>query len=250
MSLLKAMAVEDTDIQTERDSIGGAVLLESGTYTCTVVNAYIKKSDKGALGLFITFKTEDGKEFRMTQYMTGGDAKGNLPYYTDKEGKKQFLPGFNIANSLSLLTIGKEISELDTEEKVIKLYNTDAKAEVPTKVDMVVDLLGQEIIVGVIKQTVDKTKKNDATGEYEATGETRDENEVDKLFRASDKMTTAEIRAQASEAAFFKAWSEKNTGVSRNKAGKSSGGGNAGSPRTAGTSGTPKPKTSLFGGNK
>ena len=54
------------------------------------------------------------------------------------------------------------------------MYSKEAKAEVPTKVEMLVDLLGQAIIIGVIKQTVDKTVKNDA-GVYVPNGETREE---------------------------------------------------------------------------
>jgi hypothetical protein len=90
-----------------------------------------------------------------------------------------------MANSLCLLTLGKEISELTTEEKVLNIYSPDAKAEVPTKVQVLMDLLNQEILVGLIKQTVDKTAK-DAAGAYQPTGETREENEIDKFFRARD----------------------------------------------------------------
>ena len=126
-----------------------------------------------------------------------------------------------------------------------KETKADAKAEVPTKVEVLMDLLGQEIIAGVIKQTVDKTKKNEA-GAYEATGETRDENDIDKLFRAKDRMTTAEIRAQAETATFIDTWSNKWTGQTKNKAKGASG--TAGAPQAA--AGAPaaakKPTTSLF----
>jgi len=44
-----------------------------------------------------------------------------LNYYQDKEGKKQYLPGFNIANALSVLTAGKELGELTPEQDGIHL---------------------------------------------------------------------------------------------------------------------------------
>jgi hypothetical protein len=207
--------------------------------------AYIQKSKGGALGLFLTLVTEDKKEIRQTLWMTSGDSKGNKNFY-EKDGEKFYLPGFNAANGLALLTLGKEISELDTEQKVINLYSPDAKAEVPTKVDVIMDLLNQEVIAGIIKQTVDKNVKNEATGEYVATGETREENEIDKFFRAKDKMTTAEIRAQAEAPVFYTTWGTKHTGVTRNKAKGAAAGGTAGVPKAAGATGTAKPGKSLF----
>lgn len=246
MSLLKALTTDNT-INEEKDVLGGGSnVLESGLYPVTVKMAYLQKSKGGALGMFLTLKTEDDKEIKQTLYMTSGDAKGNKNYY-EKDGVKNYLPGFNAANSLALLTLGKEISELDTEQKVVNIYDFDAKAEVPTKVDVVMDLLNQEIIAGFIKQTVDKNVK-DGAGNYVANGETRDENEIDKFFRAKDKMTTAEIRAQATEPGFYMAWGEKWTGVTRNKAKGAAAGGTAGVPKSAGAPGTAKPGKSLFGG--
>jgi hypothetical protein len=206
--------------------------------------AYITKSAGGAMGLVLTLATADKKEIRQTLWMTSGTAKGAKNYY-EKDGEKHFLPGFNHANALCLLTVGKEVSAMETETKVVKVYSPESKAEVPTKVDALTDLLGKSILVGLIKQTVDKTKKNDA-GAYEATGETRDENEIDKLFRESDRMTTAEIRAQATEAAFADTWEAKWSGKTKNKAkGVAANAGTFGAPKLA-AAGSKKPANSLF----
>jgi hypothetical protein len=243
MSLLASLAT-DSSIAEEKDSVGSGGPLESGIYKASVALAYISKSAGGAMGLVLNLKTEAGKEIRQTLWMTSGTAKGCKNYY-EKDGEKHYLPGFNHANSLALLTVGKEISQLETETKVVNVYSAEAKAEVPTKVEMLMDLLGQEIIVGLIKQTVDKTKKNEATGIYEATGETRDENEIDKLFRAKDRMTTAEIRAQAEAATFIDTWDAKFSGTVKNKAKGAAG--TAGAPKAAGApAAAKKPTTSLF----
>lgn len=242
MSLLKTLATDDT-IAQERDSVGGNGPLESGLYPMTIAMAHIKKADSGALGLVLSLKTEDNKEVRQTMWMTAGAAKGGKNYY-EKDGEKHYLPGFLQANAIALLSCGKEISDLDTEEKVIKLYSFDAKAEVPTKVDAIVDLIGKQIIVGLIKQTVDKTAK-DGNGVYQPTGDTREENEIDKIFRASDRMTTAEIRAQATEATFIDTWANKWTGKTKNKAKGASG--TAGAPGAKPAAASTKPTTSLFG---
>jgi hypothetical protein len=249
MSILKNLKTDDT-ISTEKDSVGGnGGPVESGLYPSTISLAYITKSGGGAMGLVLSAKTETGREVRQTLWMTSGTAKGATNFYTDKDGAKHYLPGFNLANSLALLTVGKEISDLDTEQKVVNVYSPEAKAEVPTKVDMLTDLLGKEIILGLIKQVVDKTQKNDA-GVYVPTGDTREENELDKLFRSKDRMTTAEIRAQATEAVFIETWSAKWDGHTRNKAKGAVTGANgtAGAPKGAAANSavSKKPQTSLF----
>lgn len=105
---------------------------------------HVSKAASGALGLVVNFKTDDGRSLRQTFWMTSGSAKGCKNYY-EKDGEKHYLPGFILANSLSLLTTGQEISQLETEKKVIRCITREAKAEVPTKVDMVMDMLGKEI---------------------------------------------------------------------------------------------------------
>jgi hypothetical protein len=242
MSLLAQLSTDDS-IENETDNLGGSKVLDSGIYKATVQYAYIGKADSGALSLVCKFVTEDNKEFRQTFWMTSGSNKGCKNYYETKDGQKKYLPGFVMANSLALLTAGKEISTLDTETKVIKLWNKDLKAETPTKVDMLMDLVNQEIIVGLLRQTVDKTvKANDGT--YVPTGETRDENEVDKFFRARDGKTTTEIRNQAEEATFLDLWKTKHTGVTKDKSKGASSGAVAGAPKAAAAA--KKPAVNLF----
>ena len=243
MSLLAALTTDST-IEDEKDVVGGGSRVrESGLYPMKVALAYLSKSAGGALSLNLTFK-DDAGEVRQQFWMTSGTAKGGKNYY-EKDGKRNYLPGFLHANALALLTVGKEISQLDTEDKVVNLYSYEAKAEVPTKVAMVMDLLDKEALVGLIKQTVDKNVKNDA-GAYVPSGETREENEVDKVFRASDRMTTAEIRAEATEATFVNLWDQKWTGKVKDKSTKGAAG-VAGAPQGAAAPAANRPKTSLFG---
>ena len=245
MSLLSNLT-SDSAIADEKDVLGGGNrVLPSGLHLAKVVHAYVMKSDGGAIGLALNLKTDAG-DLRQTLWMTSGTAKGCKNYY-EKDGERHYLPGYLMANALCLLTVGKEISQLETESKVIPLYNAEAKGEIPTKVEMLTDLLGQEILAGVIKQKVDKTKKNPTTGIYEATGETREENEIDKLFRARDRMTTAEIRAKAETAAFADTWAEKWTGKERDKSKGAAAAGTPGLPGKAAAATSTKPTTSLFG---
>lgn len=245
MSLLKSLTTDES-IANEKDSVGGGNVLESAIYDFEVTMAYLTKAASEAIGVVLHFKTEDNKELRQTIYITSGKEKGCKNYYENAKGEKQYLPGFNTVNSLALLTVGKELSELDTEEKLVKVYSSTAKAEVPTKVQVITELLGKRILAGVLKQNVDKTKKNDVTQKYKPTGETRFQNEIDKLFRQKDSLTTAEVRAQAEEPAFINTWKEKFTGVVVDKTSKDAKpSGVAGAPKAGGVS--DKPKSSLFG---
>ena len=240
MSLL-ANLTTDASIEDEKDTVGGGGVLESGLYNATVTLAYLSTAASGATGLVLQFKTEDDKVIRSTQWVVSGTAKGCKNYY-ERDGKKNYLPGFLLANSLAKLATGKEISELDTDEKVINVYNAEAKAEVPTKVPMLTELLGKSITIGLLKQIADKNAKGD-DGQYHPTGETREENEIDKFFHAESKLTTTEIKAGALTPVFIETWSTKWTDVTRDRSTKTSG--TAGAPKAKGAAST-KPATSLF----
>ena len=230
MSLLNNMK-SDNSIKGETDSVGMGGPKESGLYPVTVGMAYLQQSAGGAVGLNLTLKPTDGSaEIRQTLWIASGNAKGNKNYY-EKDGERFHLPGFNHANSLALLTLGKEIGDVDTEEKIVNIYSRDAGAEVPTKVEVLMELLDQEILVGLQKQTVDRRQRQD-DGSYQPTGETIDVNEIDKFFRASDSMTLAEDRdPDTTQAQFVHTWAKKWEGVTRNRATGATGNqGSAGAP--------------------
>jgi len=234
----------------ENDSLGGSRILESDVYDFTIDVAYIGESSGGAMSLNLQLVTSKKQEMKTTIYVSSGKAKGCKPTYTDKKtGDEVALPGFLQGNAICLLALGKELHQLETETKTISLYNYDAKKEVPTEVAMITELLKQQITIGVLKQNVDKNKKNpafdptkprnkDTNPDYIPSGETRDENEIDKCFRTTDGLTTAEIRAKATVAAFKDKWLKKNKGETIMKA-KGATGGNgttAGAPAQAASS--------------
>jgi hypothetical protein len=233
------------DIQDEKDVLGGGGVLESGVYDFTVRMAYGSVSSGGSMALNLTLETDDKRTLRATLYTTN---KKGENFYTDKNQQKNYLPGFLLATNLCLLTVKKELHQVAFEDKVIPIYDYDQKKELPTKAKVAVELIGQRISAGVFKEVVDKTTK-DASGTYVPTGETREQNEIDKFFRTGDGFTVAEIRGKAATAEFKDAWSAKNTGVTKNKAkGAAAGGtGAVGNSKPAGQSTTAAPAKSLFG---
>lgn len=217
MSLLAGLTTDDT-IQTEKDSVGGLSVLESDVYPMLIKQGYFTLAASGALAFNVDFESNKKEKLNATFYVTSGTEKGCKNFYINKKTKeKHYLPGFNTANALCLLTAGKEISTLVTEKKVINLYDSAQKKEVPTEVDMAMELLGKAIFVGVLNQLEDKRIKDTNTGQYVPTGETRNANEVDKVFRAKDKLTVVEIRAGKTEPEFMDKWLAKWKGVVKDK---------------------------------
>lgn len=170
----------------DEDFIGGGGILDTDLYTAIIKTAYLSKSKKGATAMNLIMNI--GKqEVKQTVYMT--NRNGDVTYTDKKTGETKNLPGFSQITALCLLVIGKEVGDMDQEEMVVKIYDYESKKELPQSVDCFVELHGETVQIALQRQTVDKNKKNESTGEYEPTGETRDENEVVKFF-ASDKLVT------------------------------------------------------------
>lgn len=238
MSLLKNLETK-ANVEGEKDVLGGGGVLDTNVYPMKVKVAYFTSAASGAVAINLQGDV-DGKEVRQQFWVLSGNDKGNKNTYT-KDGKEYYLPSFLTANSLALLTVGKELSQLDVEKKVIKLYDFDAKEERPTEVDVLVELTGQLIQAGIQKQTVDKNEKGD-DGKYYPTGETREINEIVKFFRYDDGLTVPEIEKGVTEAKFKDDWVAKWAGKVINKAKGNKDGAKTGLPSGGAKTGT----SSLF----
>lgn len=240
----------DTSLEQGGDRLGGFTVFDSDAYNAKIALAYAGESSGGAKSMTFHFQLEDGREYRETVYVTSGREKGQKNYY-EKDGKKNPLPGYTLANDIALCATGKDLLNQTFEERVVKLYNKDAGAEVPTKVQVATSLLGQPVTLAIMKEVVDKNVDNGA-GQYVPSGETREQNVIDKAFHTESRRTVSEATG-GQPAGFLDKWVEKNKGQVRNKA--KGAGGNAGAPgqasRPAPTAGAPagggQTKT-LFGG--
>lgn len=239
----------DDKIKQDGDSLGG-YLLDTDAYGMMVDMAYIDKSAGGAMSLNVVLKGKDGKSVRQTWWMTSGDKKGNKNYY-EKDGNKNYLPGFSAANNFAKVVLGKDISDVETEAKVLSLYSAEHKKEVPTEKQVIVEMLNKDVIVGVEKQIVDKTAKTDQLDAnnrpiYKPTGETRQVNEITKSFRASDKLSAAEIRAELTDSVFLGKWITKFQGVTADHESKESKKLSGGAGATSGAPSASGETVSLF----
>lgn len=177
--------------KVEDDYIGGGGTLETDIYPAEIKYAYIGKSQRSdARSLNLCLKV-NGLEQNHIIWMTNG--QGEVTYKDKKTGEEKNLPGFNQVNSLAMLLLSKEIGDLDVEEKTLNLYDFESRREIPQAVDCFVELHGEQLQVALQKQIVDKTQKNEASGEYEPTGETRETNEIVKFFPESLPVTISEV---------------------------------------------------------
>ena len=218
MSLFGQMDVA-TDVEKEVDTLGGGGLIESGLFDGIIKVAYAGAAESGAQNVTLHVASPDGKTtIRETIYVSSNSTKGRKTYY-ERDGKKYPLPGFSLINGICLLAAGEDLVAVGTkaEKKVIKVYDFESKRELPTEVDMLMPLLDKPITLGVLRKVEDKNEKN-AAGKYVPSGEVREMNSIDRVFRASDGLTVAEVTAQAEKAEFKEKWAEKWTGVTHDKA--------------------------------
>lgn len=185
----------------EEDYVGSGGIFDTDIYQAKIKTAYIGKAQSSEARNVTLLLDINGRELRSQTWVS--NKNGDVTYKDKQTGEIKNLPGYNTMNSVALLVAGKNLGDLDTEELVVKLYDFEAKKELPQAVTCFTQLHGETINVAVQRLTVDKTKKNDSTGDYEPTGETRDQNEIVKFFAGEKLVTISEV------AEFIKSLGEK-----------------------------------------
>lgn len=237
-------------LEESGDTLGGGFEpLSTALYDAKIKLAYVGNA-ASSKAMSITFHADiNSKEYRETVWISNRNGEN---FYADKQDaqKKHPLPGYTLVDDLCMFITETPLSDQVTEEKTIKLYSFDEKKDIPTKVQVLTGLLGGEVKLGILRQIVDKQKKNPSSGAYENTGETRTENVTDKVFHPETGRTLNEYRHEIETPEFLEAWDKKNTGNDRNKAKGVAAGGNtglAGTGKPGGLGGGSSAKTSLFG---
>jgi hypothetical protein len=204
-------------LEESQDRLGGFRVRESGPVTGTIKAAYAGKSPKSqARSVTVILDADDKSEYRETFWLTNKSGE-NFFRNKDDNNKKVPLPGFTFVNDICLVTTNKELSQQPTEDKVMNVYDSDLKKDVPKSVPMLVNLLGKKVTFGVLKQVENKNEKSTSTGEYVPTADTREINATDKVFHFPSNLTVVEARQGIQTAGFYPAWVEKNKGIIRDK---------------------------------
>lgn len=203
-------------LEESQDRVGGFGPLDTDYYAAVIKQAYVTVAKSGAKAVNFEFQMPGGKTLRNTVYVTDKEGK-NYFLNKDDKTKKVPLPGFTVVDDICLCTIEQDLSEANVEEKVVKIYDYDQKKEVPTNVPVLVDLLGKTVGLGVLKILENKSKKNESTGDYDLIAETREINEIDKVFHDESGYTVVEVRAGLETPTFRDGWIERNKGKTRDK---------------------------------
>ena len=245
-------SIQNANIQTkEEDVLGGSRTVPSNVYPAGIKLAYLDAAASGAICVVFDFAMlVNGKERNHKETIYISNKNKEFTYKDKQSGENKPLPGFVTVDSICKAVTGKSITELSTEKKTIKVYDYDQKAEVPQEKEVLMDLLRGKLELGILEVTVDKSTKNESYDPskpkqgnnlpYLATGETREQNELSKVFN-EDGLTQLEKESGATEAKFKAAWLEQYAGKKINKAKGAATGAKAG--------GVSKPATAspLFG---
>lgn len=248
MSIFGGMTTEG--LEDSQDRVGGFSPFDTDAYDVKIKVAYAGQSTAGAKSITFVFDA-GGREYRETIYYTNRKGE-NFFLNKDDSTKKVPLPGFTTVNDICLVTTEKPLAEQATEEKVVKVWDTDAKAEVPKSVPVLVDLIDKELTLGIVKQLENKTEKQGH--EYVPIAETRETNIIDKVFHGPTKGTVVEARNEQEAGTFFKTWVDRNKGNTRDRRSIKDGqAGTAGRPAATGgapAAGQQTERKSLFGAQK
>jgi len=188
---------DDVENQDEDYVPGGDFSLPTGVYPMLIDMAYLGESKSGAMNVTVHLNEVGGKrKLRETFYVTtrkAADGTRRNTYIDKRSQKARPLPGMATMNGLAQVACsGKKLHQLTPEEKTIKLWNFEAKAEVATPVSALVEMIGEPVLVAVIRKRENKRKK--VGNDYVDTNEAQNLNEVQK-FLHPDGTTVAERMA-------------------------------------------------------
>jgi hypothetical protein len=199
-----------TGSAVEEDRLPGSNrIVESGVYPMKIDLAYIDTSAAtGAVALKVHFKdVSGGFTLREAFWIRSGKAKGHKTTYIGSDGQERDLPGLLQANALCVATMGKPLSQLEAEEKVVPMWSFETSKEENTKLLVVLPLIGKHVQIGVLKKVRNKRAKG-GDGTWGPTGERQEINELDKIFNV-DGLTAAEKKSGAVKPEFKEKWEAK-----------------------------------------
>ena len=190
----------DVEVQEVAD-FSGKRTVDTNEYEATIKLAYLSTAKTGSTMLNLIY-TMGGQEVTLKpNYLFNGAKK----HYIDKKtGAKKQNIGIAQLSELCMVAIGKNST---VEDKTIKIWDYDLKAEAPVKRPVLVDLLGAKVLLAV--QEIQEAKHNDASQAVML-------NEVVKACDVETRQTLAEKNA-GKDAVWLDKWTKKNAGVLNDK---------------------------------
>ena len=202
MSLLSKAKVNES-AAAARDTVGGFTPMPSDIHTMDIEFAFVEESaTTGSIAVTLMLANAD-HSLKSIQYIVSRKDKGNTNTYTNKDGDVFHLPGFVVVNDITLLTTGKELSELETAKKQVMLFSWDEQKEVSMEKEVITELTGKRIAIGTILKLEDN---------YNNPTKQRSIPEIDKVFEADTLLTVTEKDSGEAKGIFHNNWLKTNKG--------------------------------------
>lgn len=243
-------------LEEAQDRLGGFQVHDSGLYEATIKALYGVKTSGGSTMVTGVFEIE-GKEYKESFIVAN---KKDENFYV-KDGKKIPLTGYTLVDHLLMMTTDVPLEDQEAqgmiEEKTVKVYDPEAKKDIPKAVPMFTSAIGQKVWLGILRKKQWKQEK--INGVYVDTDQTREVNETDKVFNDPQKLTVVEAMKGDTEGSFWVKWEERNKGNTRDQTlkGKPASTGGAGggrsntrAPQSSNDSGETPTRRTLFNKNK
>ncbi len=214
MGILSKVVKPSQKVEESKDVVGGGgFVLPSDVYPATIKLAMLVQAKSGAIALEVHLETDDKKRIREQLYFVSKEGKTTF----ERDGKLHHLPAYTTLDDMIRVatecagTLADIIDAGDdaTEKVTVKLYDFDAKKEVPTEVDAITELHGKRVAVALLERKENKQKLNESTGNYEDSGDTREVNVIAKILDVGTGLTANEMAAGKTEPDFKNAWLDK-----------------------------------------
>lgn len=190
----------------------GKLILDSGIYECTIKRAYSKKAAMSK-ALNVTLVLDVPGKGEITQVLWISNKEG-ANFYKTKDGSKNVMPGYSMANAICAFTTQKTLEHIEPEQGSVMEYSYKDSREIPVPCYLMKELWGKQVLLGIVKE--EHNNRKNINGTYEAVAETHFENNIDAVFGVESHKSYQEARDNL-EAKQYDRWIERNTGKIRDK---------------------------------
>lgn len=189
---------------------GGKFTVDSDVYNATITEmvAYAtgkKDQVQGILELELELPSGDKRTYK--HFMTLMSEDGNSTYRDSKTGKEILYEDVSILTEICNITCRAFPEELETHDTMIEIYDFDTKGKRPVQATSLSPLKGQQIKVAILEYE-DPVRKQDASGKWVETEETRLKNKIDLVMQAESGKTLKELQAQSETPVAHDTWKE------------------------------------------
>ncbi len=203
-----AVAQETTEIVS---SVRRKGIPASALYHAIIKAAFIIPNSRRPADQDLVLRVEfaDGYEHAIT----GTVLRNGSPKALNKANVMELLWGYTTATHIiGAATDGKTLVELfpECQRKIVKIFNFDTRTDVDTEVDMLMPLIGREVLLGM-QRKISNRQTQDESGGWVNLPESRESLVFGCAGSVTTKCTYTEMKAEAQPEIVDK-WVKDNSG--------------------------------------